>query len=99
MNKKNLIFLVFCMFSAGIVSANTNWYSAVDSREIRWSGSTTYSTAWYAGIYTWNQLGKINIAPDTWLTVADLKISDINTNDGKWLNNVGAYAPILNGAD
>jgi hypothetical protein len=39
--------------------------SSVDELEIRWGGSTTYSTQWTAAIATWNARGGVNIAPDT----------------------------------
>lgn len=56
-------------------------YSAVDAMEIRWGGSTQYSTARDYAHTTWNALGKVNIAPDTATTYEDLTYSDIDRTD------------------
>lgn len=85
MKKKILILsLVTFLFSAGVASA-TNYvlgYSSVDAGEIRWGGSTAYSTQWNAGISTWNALNPIDILPDTIYTYEDLTVSDVNRSDG-----------------
>lgn len=70
-------------------------YSSVDSGEIRWGGSTIYSTQWNASIGTWNALGAVNIAPDTIFTIQDLTVSDVNAGASGW---TGIYIPYL-GAD
>lgn len=70
--------LIFLLTSDGAYAA-THYLlgvSAVDSKEIRWGGSTIYSSYWNSAVSTWNALGKINIAPDTIYTYQDLTISD-----------------------
>lgn len=95
MRKKILIILslVAFLFSASVASAvnYVSGYSSVDEGEIRWGGSTAYSTQWNAGISTWNALNKINIAPDTIWTYEDLKVSDVNRSDGAWATRTGLY--------
>lgn len=51
--------------------------SSVDSGEIRWGGSTKYSLQLSQAIGRWNNLGIINIAPDTIWTNEDLTFRDI----------------------
>ena len=59
-------------------------YSAVDGDEIRWGGSTTYSTQWNSGVSTWNALDPITIAADTASTYEDLTISDTSKSSVTW---------------
>lgn len=83
MNKRIIILsIAVFLFSSHVVNAATNYvkgkdFSAVDSGEIRWGGSTQYSTQWYAAIYTWSALNKIKILPDTFYTFEDLTVSDV----------------------
>ncbi len=94
MKKKILILSVAFIFFANIAQAHFLGYSSVDAGEIRWGGSTTYSTQWNAGISTWNNLSPIDILPDTWWTYEDLTVSDVNRADGF----AGLYTPFT-GAD
>lgn len=97
MKKKNIfaLVLVFTLaFSTKGVYA-THYvlgYSAVDENEIRWGGSTTYSTQWNSSISTWNALGKVNIAADTVWTYQDLTVSDVNSSTGSWAGVTGRYS-------
>lgn len=59
-------------------------FSSVDDGEIRWGGSTQYSSEWNSSISTWNALGEINIAPDTWWTFEDLTVDDVYESSGSW---------------
>lgn len=98
MNKKIIILsIAVFLFSANMVDAENfllgKDYSAVDSGEIRWGGSTQYSTQWYAAINTWNALNKIKIFPDTWYTNEDLTVSDVNKYTGGWNIRYGFYSP------
>lgn len=98
--KNNIIILALAvfLFSGGVVYATqyVSGYSSVDAGEIRWGGSTGYSTQWNAGISTWNALNKINIAPDTIFTYEDLTVSDVNRSDVGW---VGLYSYYPVGTD
>lgn len=77
-------------------SAHYQGYSAVDDMEIRYDGSTVYTTAQSHSINTWNGLGKVNIAPDTIWTYEDLTYSDYyNPNSGV----DGRYTPNSYGSD
>lgn len=89
-------FAVMLLMSASVAHAHFLGYSSVDSGEIRWGGSTTYSTEWSGGISTWNALGAINIAPDTIWTIEDLTVSDTNAGDSGW---TGQYTYYSLGAD
>lgn len=62
-------------------------YSSVDDNEIRWDGSTKYSSQLSSAISTWNALDKIKIAPDNWRTIQDLEIDDVNHSDVQWSGN------------
>lgn len=57
-------------------SAHFLGFSAVDEMEIRYGGSTQYTTAQSHSFSTWNALGKVNIAPDTIWTWEDLTYGD-----------------------
>lgn len=57
-------------------SAHFTGEDAVDSGEIRYGGSTKYSTALDHSIDTWDELGEINIAPDGLFTWEDLTVDD-----------------------
>lgn len=99
MKRKLLIVSVLLgasMFLAGVAQA-TNYvlgYSSVDEEEIRWGGSTTYSTQWNSAITTWNALSVINIAADTAATYEDLTVSDVTKSTvtwaGQYTNSVGS---------
>ncbi len=69
---------------AGSTDGHFNDNNAVDDYEIRWGGSTKYSTQWSYGISTWNALGEINIAPDTFWTYQDLTVRDVYSADADW---------------
>lgn len=73
--------LFMAMLLAGMIivptaSAHFLGYSAVDDMEIRYGGSTIYTTAQSHSISKWNDLGKVNIAPDNSWTVEDLTYRD-----------------------
>ncbi len=82
--RKSLILSVAFMLLTSVAQAHFSGTTSVDSDEIRWGGSTTYSTAWNAGVSTWNGLNPIDILPDTWWTFEDLTISDINNSNKLW---------------
>lgn len=63
-------------------------YSAVDDGEIRWGGSTKYSSQWSTAITNWDGLGKVNIAPDNASTYQDLTVKDVSKSNVDW---VGLY--------
>jgi len=101
MRKKLLILpiLVF-MFFASVAQAHFLGYDSVDNGEIRWDGSTVYSSQWNAAISTWNGLDPIDILPDTWWTYQDLTVDDVNRSDvtwtGQYTNSVGSDEIDLN---
>jgi len=64
-------------------------YSSVDSGEIRWTSSTSYTSARDWAHDRWNGLGQINIAPDVWYTARDLDWRDTNDSSVNW---VGLYS-------
>lgn len=85
--------LLFLMSFASVKAA-THYllgYSAVDSMEIAWGGSTTYSSQFSSAVSTWNALGKVNITPDTVWTIEDLTVSDVNSSSGAWSGVTGLY--------
>ena len=73
-----------------VASAHFLGYSAVDGMEIRYGRSTQYTTAQSHSFSKWNDLGKVNIAPDTTWTVEDLTYGDYyNSGDmaAGWYNH------------
>jgi hypothetical protein len=58
-------------------SGHTNWYSSVDSGEIRWGGTTKHTSARDHGISTWNAQNSIDILKDTATTIQDLTFRDV----------------------
>lgn len=76
MNKTLLLVIGILTLLAITASAHFQGYSAVDEMEIRYGGSTQYTTAQSHSFNTWNALGKVNIAPDTIWTYEDLTYSD-----------------------
>jgi predicted Zn-dependent protease len=84
LNISLVAFVAVLLTSASVAHAHFLGYSSVDGNEIRWGGSTTYSTQWNAGISTWNALGAINIAPDTIWTIEDLTVSNTNAGNSGW---------------
>ena len=64
--------------------------------EIRYGGSTKYTDAQSNSFSKWNNLGKVNIAPDNIRTWKDLTYEDVN-----WPNTniLGAYQHKTYGAD
>lgn len=64
---------------------------SVDGREIRWeSYLDIYDTNRASATTGWDNLGRINIAPDTSSTVTDLEWFDMNRGDTGW---DGKYFP------
>jgi hypothetical protein len=82
-------------FVPSMVYAHFLSYSAVDDMEIRWDSSTSYTAARDHAIKVWNELGKVNIAPDSLSTIEDLSFLDENRSDVSW---DGLYTS-TNGAD
>ncbi len=86
-NKKTSILLVLITLlivnSIGLSSATVYilTYSAVDNGEIRYGGSTQYTTGQDYSFDTWNDLGEVNIAPDTIWTFEDLTYMDYDDED------------------
>jgi hypothetical protein len=52
--------------------------------QIRWEDHTRYDDARRFAIGQWNRLGRVDILPDSALTVADLEWVDFNECDVKW---------------
>lgn len=75
-------------------SAHFLGYSAVDNMEIRYGGSTIYTTAKTNSINTWNSLNKIYIAPDNVYTVEDVTYRDFS-DSGSWISGQHIYRPLL----
>jgi hypothetical protein len=66
---------------------------SVDGREIRHEDNTKWDDARSWSINRWDDLGKVNIAPDTASTVADLQIGEFSADDGRcgfWDGNFAA---------
>ena len=89
------------------IASATNYVlgnSSVDSsgwvKEIRYDGSTTYSTQFVNAVSTWNARWKVNIAPDIWSTIEDLTITDVNNSNvtytWRWTSRIGADLLELN---
>lgn len=58
---------------------HTTWYHAVDAGEIRYGGTTKYTTSRAHGIAAWNAMGKVYFGADTASTIQDLTFSDVYT--------------------
>lgn len=76
MNKLVLVLSFVLLFGTNTAAAHFTGNNSVDGDEIRWGGSTTYSTAWNGGISLWNGLNPIDILPDSYFTIEDLTIAD-----------------------
>ncbi len=89
--------LIIFSFGTGVVLAAhyVTGMDSVDDGEIRWGGSTVYSSAWNHAVSVWNNQGDINIAPDTWYTNEDLVIGDVYWPwadfQGRWIYNNNAF--------
>lgn len=83
-NKILLLAIGILTLLAVTASAHFLGYSAVDDMEIRYGGSTQYTTAQSHSFSTWNALGKVNIAPDTIWTYEDLTYSDYYDSSGAY---------------
>lgn len=57
---------------------------SVDGHEIRYDMNTTYTNAVGYARDDWNDLGKVDIEPDTSSTYTDVDINDVNHSDVKW---------------
>lgn len=79
------VLLSFVLWFASVQAANyVLGYSSVDAWEIRWWWTTKYTTPFANSINTWNALGKVNIAPDTYYTIEDVTVSDTNQPNVVW---------------
>lgn len=101
MKKVFIWWMVFVVswFSFWSVFAITLWSnytfneSTVDNWEIRWWGSTKYSTAWNHAKSKWNDMWKVDILPDSITTIEDLTLIDIysTTDNFFWMMNVDSW--------
>ncbi|NJD51645.1 MAG: matrixin family metalloprotease [Candidatus Methanoperedens sp.] len=93
---KSLFLAIVILTLAITASAHFLGHSAVDNMEIRYGGSTQYTTAQSHSFSTWNALGKVNIAPDTIWTYEDVTYGDYydsSTNSAfayYWYNPLGS---------
>ena len=75
--------------TASIVEAHSLGYSSVDGCEIRWEESTKYDTERAAAQDAWEAIkgndNCVDLEPDTWYTVADLELMDVNFPMESWL--------------
>lgn len=92
MKKLVSTFALVFLFTASMAQAAhyVTGTDSVDGDEIRWGGSTAYSTAWNFGISLWNTLDPIDIEPDTIWTIEDLTVADTSQPLLGWY---GAYDP------
>lgn len=87
MQKKKIVIALVLLSALIIVSpasAHFLGYSAVDAGEIRYLDDTQWDDARIHSINSWNALGSINIAPDTWWTYPDLMFTDTYRSDVDW---------------
>jgi len=97
----NTSVLMLLFFAAAAFGSHFNPAgSSVDSGEIRWGGSTTYTDARQWATDKWNALGAISIQPDTAFTIEDLTWQDADVCsaswDGRWTQYIGADTVELN---
>lgn len=96
-----LLVVVLALFG-GATSAAAHFLSedSVDGNEIRYEDYSKYDDAHNNAMAGWEGLtGGVNIAPDSWSTVADLELRDYNSNDGRcgyWDGRTGADLLALN---
>jgi hypothetical protein len=82
-SKSTLILLILAVVAICSIQCSTahfTGYSSVDNMEIRYIGTSSYSSVQDHSIDTWNELGEVNIAPDTLWTIADLKFEDMSNS-------------------
>lgn len=88
--------------TASAVSAHSLGYSSVDDCEIRWQDYTKYDTERVTAQNAWEDLkgsdNCVDLAPDTWYTVADLKWMDVDEPNAAWIGRWG-YRPGIAHAD
>lgn len=87
------------IFTALLLAAAVTWttpavahqqsWDFVDGSEMRYIDSTQWDDARNHAIGVWNDLGRINIAPDDFWSVADVTFVDYTANDG----NCGLTSP------
>ncbi|MFT9486260.1 MAG: hypothetical protein ACH0QD_02615 [Tepidibacillus sp.] len=88
---KKILFLLGLAFLIAItpsaVFAHDQGYSSVDGSEIRWGdakGTTGWTVTRDHSITKWNDMGIINIAPDSAWVIEDLSFTDVNRDDVTW---------------
>lgn len=97
MYKKRLITITILLITIILpisVYAHFLGYDSVDGGEIRWEDYTIYNDAFTWANQKWDDLGQVNIAPDTWYVATDLEWLDVDrsdvTWDGRYYQNWGA---------
>lgn len=66
------------------VAAHELGCDAVDDGEIRYVDQTRHDDALAHAVTTWHALGRVDILPNGWWTVADLVWTDVNRTDVTW---------------
>jgi hypothetical protein len=87
--------MILLLLPASVFAGHFSGVSSVDEKEIRYEGSTKYNDAKDWAINQWNAFGKVNIAPDTWWTYADLQWVDTTVTVKRW----GAFWVNVPGTD
>ena len=100
-DKRMCLVLVGIFLAAAAFGSHFNPYGdSVDGSEIRWGGSTSFSSAQSWANSEWNAVGSISILADTIWTIEDLTWDDVNDSsaswDGRWTSRVGADLIELN---
>ena len=97
MKKNIIIFLSLMCIVTGVFAANNyTWeYSSVDDGEVRWWGSTTYSTQLSNAMTTWNNYWHTDFKPDSILTFEDLTIMDINSSSSLYYWKYSYYGALF----
>lgn len=87
-----LVLLIVSAVSSNVLGATVHLtgYSAVDSGEIRYGGTSKYSTQLSSAISSWHNLGPVDILPDNLSTVEDVTFYDVYSSNSYW---DGRYVP------
>ncbi|MBN8193406.1 hypothetical protein JI667_14745 [Bacillus sp. NTK074B] len=88
----------------GVANASTgsdhqSIFDSVDGGEIRWGGTTKYSSYVSTSHTVWENVGRIDFAKDTATTIQDLTYDDVYTTEGiygRWTPLAGADKLIFN---
>lgn len=102
MKKSKIIVAALLLTAIPATAGAANYvlgHSAVDDGEIRWGGSTKYTSERSHSHSLWNGLNRIDVLPDSTWTYEDVTYGDVNRSDVTWMGQYTYWGALTDNID